>query len=153
MLSTMERVQQELQRLVGLELTVACRAADMFGLSFGVPGTAVETGDEVALHIQCSWRLDGPEGVVTGRSDLWEAADGTLIDPDTWDYDQDHPLQDRRIGEWLGTHDRRLGSRPPPGRRPAVLAVRATAHGGAEIDLTDGYRLTLFPAGSVGEDW
>ena len=40
-----------------------------------------------------------------------------------------------------------------PENRRAVLAVRATPFGGAELDLSRGCRLTLFPAGSAGEDW
>ena len=49
------------------------------------------------------------------------------------------------MAEWLGEG--------PSASPPVVLAVRATPHGGAEIDLSDGCRLTLFPAGTVGEDW
>ncbi len=33
------------------------------------------TVSEYALHIQCPWRIEGPEGIVTGRSDLWEPAE------------------------------------------------------------------------------
>jgi hypothetical protein len=106
------------------------------------------------LHVQCPWRVDGPDGVLTGRSDLCEPVEPLQgEDFERWDYERDGNLQDRRIGEWLGPHDRRAGSRPAPEDRPVVLAVRATPFGGAEIDLSGGYRLILFPAGSTGEDW
>jgi hypothetical protein len=73
-------------------------------------------------------------------------------DPDAWTHD-DGNLQDERIAEWLGHREDRIGSRPPPEKRPAVLAARAVRFGGAEIDFSDDHRVTLFPAGSVGEDW
>jgi hypothetical protein len=60
------------------------------------------------------------------------------------------------MAEWLGD----TGPDGPPREIVArrreglvVKAVRATAACGAEIDLSGGYRLTLFPAGSTGEDW
>jgi len=34
-----------------------------------------------------------------------------------------------------------------------VEAVRADNYGGVTIQLSGGYRLVLFPAGSRGEDW
>ena len=73
-------------------------------------------------------------------------------DVENWTYD-DGNLQDTRIAEWLGHHEERMGSRPPQGNRPVVVAARATRFGGAEIDFSDGYRLALFPDGSVGEFW
>ncbi len=64
------------------------------------------TVGEYALDIQCPWRIEGPEGIVTRRSDLWEAAeDPPDIDWETWDYEENENLQDRRIGEMLKGYD------------------------------------------------
>lgn len=149
-----------LAQLHGKELVVARRAADLRGFHFGdlhevdlpkEPFRSVR-GDW-ALHIQCPWRLDRPEGIVTGRSDLWLTEAGDM--PDTPDVDgvPNDSLQDLRIAEWLGHRDPVLGSIPAAISRPLVLATRALAHGGAEIDLSGGYQLTMFPDGSAGEDW
>ena len=69
-----EQVLTHLRLLVGLKLSVARRAADLRNFQFG-PMRAVEGGTlgEWALHVQCPWRIEGPDGnIVTGRSDLWE---------------------------------------------------------------------------------
>jgi hypothetical protein len=96
--------------------------------------------------------------VLTGRSDLWEPAEPLQgADLERWDWERDGNLQDRRLGEWLGVPDEpgKHGDivLPDPASRPVVLAARATPFGGAEIDLSGGYRLTLFTGGSAGEDW
>lgn len=155
--STMqERVQQELQKLVGLGLAATARAADLRGFHFGeLRPYRDKTVGEFALHVQCAWRIDGPDGVLTGRSDLWEPAKEGIVGPDLerWGHERDGNLQDKRVAEWLGHHDPRAGSHLEVENRPVVLAARATPFGGAEIDLSGDYRLTLFPAGSAGEDW
>jgi hypothetical protein len=144
-LSVEALVRQALEQLVGQPLADRARTLDMLTLGFGrLRPYEGRTVAELALHVQCSWRVDGPEGIVTGRADFWEPADDK-VDRASWDNDRDPNLQDRRMAEWLGEG--------PSGSGPVVLAVRATPHGGAEIDLSDGCRLTLFPAGTVGEDW
>jgi hypothetical protein len=67
------RVQRELERLLGLELSGTHRGADLRVLKFGPlrPAGRGTVGD-LALHVQCPWRIDGSDGVVTGRGDLWE---------------------------------------------------------------------------------
>jgi len=111
------------------------------------------TGDYV-LYIQCAWRLEDPNGIVTGRSDLWEPAE---IDPDmdwdNWDYEKNENLQDKQIGLLLGSYDPQARSYVNENDRLVVEEVYADAYGGATIVLTGGYRLVIFPAGSRGEDW
>jgi hypothetical protein len=153
--TTEECVQQALRKLVGLELTATARSADLRGFHFGeLRPYRDRTVGEFALHLQCAWRIEGPGGVLTGRSDLWQPAlDLWGADLERWDYEQDGNLQDKRIAEWLGHRDPRPRVRPEAGSGPVVLAARATPCGGAEIDFSGGCRLTLFPAGSAGEDW
>src|SRR5262249_40376687 len=82
--------------LIGLRLSIVRRAADMLVLHFGDvrahPSGEGTVGD-YALHVQCSWRLDGPAGTVTGQGDLWEYA-GPGERPRNWSYDDGHSLQD-----------------------------------------------------------
>jgi len=70
----------------------------MRGFHFGQIRKVEEgTVGEYALHVQCPWRVEGPEGIVAGRLDLWQpAADSPGIDWETWDYDENENLQDHR---------------------------------------------------------
>src|SRR5262245_25598399 len=103
------QIEGHLRLLVGKKLSIARRAADMRGFHFGrvsVDEAGKRSSGEFALHIQCPWRIEGPDGIVTGRTDLWEPAEpGKEINWDTWDYDEDENLQDRRVGALLGTFD------------------------------------------------
>jgi len=144
MQSLADEIIRHLTPLIGLRLSAARRAADLRNLQFGelrpVEGGSV---GNYALHIQCPWRIDGPEGIVTGRSDLWSSPDpDELIDPDTWDYDKRENLQDVLINSLLGDHDRLI-----------VESVHGDNYGGAAIHLSGGYRVVLFPAGTRGENW
>jgi hypothetical protein len=147
-----ERTLEHLRPLIGLRLSIARRAADMRTFQFGeiraVPGGSV--GD-YALHVQCPWRLEGAGGIVTGRSDLWEPADGS--ESEGWDYDRGESVQDRRLADLLSGRD--ADSRTAVNRTDhlAVEAVQTDDCGGVTLMLSGGYRLALFPAGSRGEDW
>ena len=150
-----DAVLAHLQPLIGLKLAIARRAADMRGFHFGEVRPHREgTVGEYALHIQCAWRIDGQEGIVTGRSDLWEPAEvDARVDWDHWDYEKDGNLQDKLIGALLGGYDPKTRSFVNETSLLVVEAVEADAFGGATILLSGGYRLLLFPAGCNGEDW
>src|SRR5687768_8413097 len=93
-----EQVLTHLLPLVGLKLCIARRAADLRNFQFGqVPAVEGGTVGEWALHVQCPWRIEGPDGrVVTGRSDLWQPVSENRagFNWDTWDYEKDGNLQD-----------------------------------------------------------
>ncbi len=60
---------RRLEELIGLNLSIARRAADMRVLHFGeitVDDDERGSTGEIALHIQCPWRIEGPDGIVTG---------------------------------------------------------------------------------------
>src|ERR1044072_4328801 len=79
---TRQQVLTSLSQIIGLPLTAARRAADMGTLQFGAL-RAVERGSvgDFALHVQCSWRIEGPDGIVTGRMDLWKPVEeGASLD-------------------------------------------------------------------------
>jgi hypothetical protein len=145
----------QLKPLVGLKLSIARRAADMRIFHFG-PIRTVENGTvgDYALHIQCPWRIEGPQGIVTGRWDLWEfAEDSGNIDWGTWDYAKDENLQDRLVGLFLGNYDPQTRSYINESDGLVVEAVSGDRYGGATIALSGGYRLVLFPTGTKSEDW
>jgi hypothetical protein len=131
--------------LIGLPITAGRRAADMRILQFGAlrPVDGGSVGD-FALHIQCPWRIEGPEGIVTGRADLWEPVEqGPDFDLNKWDYDRSPNLQDCRFQEWLERNGPAL----------IVKSVEADNYGGAAVVFENGFVLRLFPAGTQGEDW
>jgi hypothetical protein len=127
----------------------------MRGFHFGqVRKIEKGTVGEYALHIQCPWRIEGPQGIVTGRSDLWKPAeDSPEVDWETWDYEENENLQDKLIAEWLQAYDPQTRSFVNETDRLVVETVQGDAYGGATIALSGGFRLILFPAGTEGEDW
>src|SRR6266849_1572963 len=70
---TRQQVIAALSQIIGLPLTATRRAADMRTFQFGTlrPVDRGSVGD-FALHVQCPWRIEGPDGIVTGRMDPWE---------------------------------------------------------------------------------
>ncbi len=143
--STRAHVLSRLEQLVGLSLSATLRAADMRVLKFGAlrPVDGGEMGD-FGLHFQCPWRIEGPDGIVTGRSDLWEPIErGPDFDWDTWRYDKSPNVQDSEMEQWMSQQGRGL----------VVASTDADEYGGAAIHFGDGFTLRLFPAGTRGEDW
>src|SRR5262245_59963851 len=107
MRTTKQRIPESVVALKGLQLSIARRAADMRVFHFGrVAITDKGSVGEFALHIQCPWRIEGPAGIVTGRSDLWQPVAANVdIDLDTWDYDADGNVQDEQLGALIGGYD------------------------------------------------
>jgi len=109
---------------------------------------------EYALQVQCPWRIEDAQGVVTGRLDLWEPAeDDPDIDWETWDFEENENLQDRRIEAFLEGYDSQTGQFVDETDWLVVVAVAGDAYGGATLTLSGGFRLVIFPASSRGEDW
>ena len=133
-----------LSQIVGLPLTAARRAADMRTFQFGTlrPVDRGLVGD-FALHVQCPWRIEGPDGIVTGRLDLWEPVEDNTTFDENWSYERSPNLQDARMERWLADNDGFLG----------VTGVDADELGGAVISFDRGFVLRIFPAGTRGEDW
>lgn len=156
--SLKDRVQEHLAPLVGLQLSIARRAADMRVFHFGkVSEVAGGTVGEFALHIQCPWRIEGRNGVVTGRRDLWEPskelqAREPELDLTHWKYDSGN-LQDEKMGQFLEGYD--PATRSAVNRKDGLIvqAVSSDDLGGATISLSGDYRIVIFPSGTTGEEW
>jgi hypothetical protein len=153
--TTRDQVLRFLTPLTGLQLSVARRAADMRVFHFGrVRVTEGGSVGDFALHIQCPWRINRRDEILTGRSDLWQPvdADGD-VDWDNWDYDTDGNLQDHKLATLLAGYDSRTRSSVNTTDLLMVEGIDADDHGGVTISLSGGYQLVIFPSGSTGEDW
>ena len=139
-----QQVIAALSQIVGLPLTAVRRAADMRTFQFGNL-RPVDRGSvgEFALHVQCPWRIEGPDGIVTGRLDLWEPVEENAPYDENWDYEKSSNLQDARLERWLAECQGAL----------VVRRVDADEFGGAAISFDRGFVLRMFPAGTRGEDW
>jgi hypothetical protein len=155
--STRIQVQEHLQCLVGLPLSVVHKAADMCVMHFGVVCTNPDKGTsigEYAIHLQCPWRIESSKGILVGDSDLWEPANAAEeIDWDTWHYEKNENLRDRLIGELLKGTCAVTGSPRNETGGLIVEAIEADDFGGVRFSLTGGYVLALFPSGNEGENW
>jgi hypothetical protein len=134
-----------LDMLIGLRLSIVRRAADMLGLHFGDirPHPSGEgTVGAYTLHVQCPWRLDRPNGTITGSGDLWVYA-GRGERPPNWSYDDGFSLQDRKFAQLrLGKH------------QVTIAAAREQAPGlrsGFRRKRREGTRGSIFPEFAAGK--
>jgi hypothetical protein len=151
-MSVREPILEHLQPLVGLRLSIARRAGAMRGFHFGEV-RPLERGNagEFALHIECPWRMDGPDGIVTGWTDIWRYPGPRP--PEGWTWDHGPNLQDQRLAELLGGFDEATGSYVNATELLVVESVAAGHYGDVRIYLSGHHRLVIFPDASVGEHW
>ncbi len=140
--------------LIGLRLSIIRRAADMLVLHFGAirPHPSGEgTVADYALHIQCAWRIDAPNGTLTGRDDLWEYT-GPGERPANRSYDDGLNLQDLKF-RTVFTRGESTRSWVNASDGFGVAASKQTNRGDVTLALVNGYSILLFPAGCSGEAW
>ncbi len=150
-----EQILDQLKPLIGLKLTIVRRAASLRNFQFGKI-RSVENGTvgEYALHVQCPWRIESSDRIITGRSDLWEPSKVSAdFDWESWNYENDENLQDWKIGNLLAGWDAATKSYINSRNDLIVESVQADMFGGATIILSGGYKIVLFPDGSREEDW
>jgi hypothetical protein len=148
------RLESCLQALVGLPLSIARDAADMKVFHFGTirphPSGRGTVG-AYALHIQCPWRFIDEKTVVTGTSDRFiEPTEGTAVNDDD---PKSGNLQLIKIASLLKGYDAETNSFVNATQQLIVIAVKTDNYSGADLLLSGGYRLQIFPDGSLGEDW
>jgi hypothetical protein len=147
-------LHDSLAALVGLQLSIARNAADMKVFHFGTIRPHASSSGTVgshALHIQCAWRIVTENAVITGSADRFsppsegqEVNDG---DP------QSGNLQYVRIGALFKGYDSATRSHVNATDLLVVISVTSDPFGGADLLLSGGYRLQIFPDCSQGEDW
>jgi hypothetical protein len=138
-----KKIEDRLRVLVGKTCWGNARAADMEMLQFGEERTVTtELGvtklvGEYGLHIQCTWRIVGPDGIVVGSIDYG-------YEPDSEEIDAGSSLGRRPDYTWRDQLMDRLFANGPL----LVDGVEADEVGGFELSLEQGYRLEVFPDSS-----
>lgn len=147
-------LQVRLQALVGLPLSIVRNAADMKVFHFGAirpHRSGRGTVGQYALHVQCPWRIVGQNAVVTGTSDRFvEPREGTGTNDGAH---QSGNLQLAGIAALLKGYDKATRSFVNATGQLVVMTVDSDRYGGADLSLSGGYRLQIFPDGSLEEDW
>jgi hypothetical protein len=146
-------IEMALAPLVGLPLWSAGRAADLEWFQFGAQQVVVvrvgkakgseRTVGDFALHVQCAWRIAGPNGVVVASRDRYvPAGDPDSVSPE-WEWDQPGANRcDERIHAWCH------------GNAYVVRSVSADTLGGLSLVLSGDFTLDVFPDDSLdGEHW
>jgi hypothetical protein len=139
-----DRINEALSPLIGLQLWRARRVMNMEMFEFGArytrlnrKGEEIDVGD-FALHIQCPWRIVGPDGIVVGSEDRHFPED----ESSNWqEFDEDGPtLCEARMTSWIAEH----------GASPLVVQrVEADSIGSFRLFLHRGFVLESLPANSL----
>ena len=160
--------KQHLNLLIGLPLCIARRAGDMLVLHFGTIRDVITirkrdgkerkgTVGDFALHVQCAWRIEDANRIVTAISDLYYSAETgehfNYLPNGEIENENKENLRDKKIGDLLQGYDPETRSYTNATKLLVVEAVDADKFGGAAISLSGGYRFVIFPASSNGEYW
>lgn len=147
-------IEDKLKLLVGRPWWAIGRVVDLVSLDFGkrrrVRGFRGDrkTVGEWALHLQCSWRIGGPQGLIVASDDrFWPAGDPDHA-PKKWKWDAGPNRFDERVKRLLPETTGEYG---------VVQKVRGDRFGGAEIRLTNDLTIEIFPNdtldGEYDEHW
>ena len=145
--STPQQLAAALKSLVGLRLAGTAYPC-LRSFHFVNPNSPEV---EWALHIQCPWRIEAEDSIVTGSYDTWEPADPDAELGEGWE-----PAKGGGLAEW---RLRNLFDNPSAeyiaNNRPEFVCTEASLeqHGSATLRFTGAYTLRLFPTGSRGEHW
>jgi len=143
-------IEAALASLIALPLWSSGRAADVQWFQFGAQRVihgrlgAPRVVGEFALHVQCAWRLAGPEGIVVASRDRHVPAGDPDAEPPGWRWDVPGANRsDERCAAWFATR-----------AAACVERVTADAFGGLRVALTGGVTLEVFPDDSLDrEHW
>ena len=158
-------LELHLRELCGLRLALARRAASMRVFHFGEiravdasrkkrDGTVIKqmgSIGEYGLHLQCPWRIDGPENFFVSHRDVWRKSEGTT--PPDWDYESGENLQDKLIAQLLQGTDLVTNSSLNITDLLVIESVVTNDLGDFTLYMTGSYRLTSFVDTFEGESW
>ena len=142
------------RKLVGMRLVAAAHAADLRGFGFiPVQGYSGANTAEWWLHIQCSWRLQTTEQVITGSFDWYQPATSEYSSSGEWDPARGGSLQELKLRELFLDNDTSKRTIANNGKTLIVEAAEVDRYGGLALQFSGGVQLHVFPAGARGEFW
>lgn len=133
------KIEKELGKLVGLEVTRTTRAANMECLKFGTLVTTLRNGEkanigEFGLHLQCAWRITNQSEILTGDLDLYDQPNEFADYDENFNWDTTNGnLRDIRLTNILKEN------------KLVVKGVEADNFGGFDILFENNMRLSVFP--------
>lgn len=145
-------IAQALAPLIGLSLSMVYRSAGLAQLQFGelreVTDWRGRTGAVgiYAIHLQCYWRIIGPNGMIVGWGDHFYApGDDPYSGGDDFDWEVPATTRfDERVAAFLAE---RVDA-------PAIVErVRIGQAGSFHLDMTGDTAVEVFPSTSFGEHW
>jgi hypothetical protein len=149
----MHLAKDALHCLIGLPLSAAQNAGNMKMFHFGeMRRLKSRFLGEIVVHVQCPWRLQDGERLVTGSDDFYVRADDN---PDeAWEPGSvTGHLQNQLLRQMLKGYDESSGSFINATRDFVVTAANVSGLGNFEIDLSPGYKLIAFPTSARTEYW
>jgi hypothetical protein len=159
MIETMEKPAPTLTQLVGLPLKISRHAGNMLVLHFGrirrsTGARGPESWGDLAIHVQCPWRVTAAGNLLFGSADRWRPAEGVEVeDWDAW-WESPHPnREDRGWERLLGGKDEATRSFECPDNSILVTEVHASGIGDLKIVFSSAIVLDIFANGSDHEFW
>ena len=147
------KIEAFLHCLIGLPLWSIGRAGDIEWFAFGNERREVPVRDnetkivsEYSLHVQCAWRIRNQDKIIVASRDrFYPSGNDPLnnLEEFDWDIPGSNHL-DELIFKLLEERS---------GNPLIVISVRADAVGGVNINLTNGYRLEIFPDDSLPSEY
>ena len=153
----MKQRTPEIAHLVGLPLKISRHAANMLVLHFGKVRRSVgkhgpESYGDLALHVQCPWRVSSGDALLFGSADRWNPV-GEVKDWDAW-WESPHPSkEDQGWEQLLGGTDAATCSFESPGDSLVVTEVCPGACGDLRIEFSSGITLDIFGNDGSHELW
>ena len=146
----MSVISDQLQQLVGLELTRTTRAGLMECLKFGHllvsdEGNWLNIG-QFGLHLQCPWRLAKNHTLLVGEADVYEQPNEEADYDEEFEWDRDMGnLRDQKLATLIQQ------------KGLLVMSVKVDNFGGFELVFENQVKLIVFPTLSSkadgGEYW
>ncbi len=144
-----EKIKKELSVLIGLPVVEAGRAVDLEWFSFGKLLEVIDTKgkkklvSEYAIHIQCAWRITGPNGIIVASHDKYCPKDGWVGNDEDFDWDKHGENRcDQRIDKFFKKN-----------KTLVVKSVEADDYGSFRLIFKGGFSLEVFPDNSDAEEY
>ena len=142
-------IEDNLKVLVGLPWWAIGRMVDLVWLEFGqrhrvrtFRGNWKVVGDW-ALHLQCSWRIGGPQGLLVASDDRFCPAGDPGKAPKKWKWDTGPTRFDERVKSLLPQTAEGFG---------VVQKARGNRFRGVQLKLTNGLMIEIFPSDTLDRE-